>query len=112
MTNRTPLAGPNVWTGAEIKNSKRWIRDMPASAVAELDAALRIGDVEPRVDLRIVELDARFDSLQDQALGALLAHAEIQNPPEQRLLDGLASFQRILFSSESFSATRAFIAGS
>ena len=40
MTNRTPLAGPNVWTGAEIKNSKRWIRDMPASAVAELDAAL------------------------------------------------------------------------
>ena len=40
MTNRTPLAGPNVWTGAEIKTSKRWIRDMPASAVAELDAAL------------------------------------------------------------------------
>lgn len=40
MTNRTPLAGPAVWTGAEIKNSKRWIRDMPASAVAELDAAL------------------------------------------------------------------------
>ena len=40
MTNRTPLAGPNVWTGAEIKNSKRWIRDMPASAVAELDGAL------------------------------------------------------------------------
>jgi hypothetical protein len=40
MTNRKPLAGPNVWTGAEIKNSKRWIRDMPASAMAELDAAL------------------------------------------------------------------------
>ena len=40
MTNRTPLAGPVVWTGADIKNSKRWIRDMPASAVAELDAAL------------------------------------------------------------------------
>ena len=30
------------------------------------------------------QLDARFDSLQDQALGALLAHAEIQNPPQQR----------------------------
>ena len=50
------------------------------------------------------QLDARFDSLQDQALGALLAHAEIQNPPEQRLLDGLASFQRILFSSERLRA--------
>jgi hypothetical protein len=39
-THRSPLTGPSTWTGAEIKNSKRWIRDMPASAVAELDAAL------------------------------------------------------------------------
>ncbi len=59
------------------------------------------------------QLDARFDSLQDQALGALLAHAEIQNPPEQRLLDGLASFQRILFSSERVRAfSEALAAGS
>lgn len=40
MTTRTPLTGPAVWNGEEIKNSKRWIRDTPASAVAELDAAL------------------------------------------------------------------------
>lgn len=46
------------------------------------------------------QLDGRFTTLQDQALGALLAHAEIQNPPEQRLLDDLASFQRVLFTSE------------
>ena len=46
------------------------------------------------------QLDARFTTLQDQALGAFLAHAEIQNPPEQRLLDDLASFQRVLFTSE------------
>ena len=45
------------------------------------------------------QLDARFTTLQDQALGAFLAHAEIQNPPEQRLLDDLSSFQRVLFSS-------------
>ncbi len=32
MTNRTPLTGPAVWRGDEIKNSKRWIRDLPASA--------------------------------------------------------------------------------
>ena len=31
MTNRTPLTGPSVWTGEEIKNSTRWIRDLPAS---------------------------------------------------------------------------------
>src|SRR5262245_63503558 len=40
MTARTPLSGPAVWRGEEIKNSTRWIRDLPASAVAELDAAL------------------------------------------------------------------------
>jgi Taurine catabolism dioxygenase TauD, TfdA family len=40
MTTRTPLTGPAVWNGEEIKNSKRWIRDMPAAAVAEFDAAL------------------------------------------------------------------------
>src|SRR5215831_20178432 len=40
MTNRLPLAGPAVWQGEEIKNSRRWIRDLPASAAAELDAAL------------------------------------------------------------------------
>jgi len=40
MTNRTPLTGPAVWTGDEIKNSKRWIRDFPASSVAALDNAL------------------------------------------------------------------------
>jgi len=40
MTNRTPLTGPCVWTGEEIKNSTRWIRDFPASGTAALDAAL------------------------------------------------------------------------
>lgn len=46
------------------------------------------------------QLDARFTTLQDQALGALLAHAEVQNAPDQRLLDDLASFQRVLFTNE------------
>jgi hypothetical protein len=40
MTDRAPLTGPAVWTGEEIKNATRWIRDLPASAVTELDAAL------------------------------------------------------------------------
>lgn len=40
MSNRTPLTGPSVWTGDEIKNSTRWIRDFPASGAAALDAAL------------------------------------------------------------------------
>jgi hypothetical protein len=38
---RTPLTGPVVWQGKDIKNSKRWIRDLPKSAVAELDTALK-----------------------------------------------------------------------
>lgn len=38
---RTLLTGPAVWQGKDIKNSKRWIRDLPKSAAAELDAALK-----------------------------------------------------------------------
>jgi cytochrome c peroxidase len=46
------------------------------------------------------QLDGRFATLQEQALGALLNHAEIQNPPPERLLDDLSSFERALFTNE------------
>jgi cytochrome c peroxidase len=45
------------------------------------------------------QLDARAATLQEQALGALTNHAAIQNAPPQRLLDDLASFQRVLFTN-------------
>jgi len=45
------------------------------------------------------QLDGRFADLQEQALGALLDHAQIQAPPRQRLLDDLAAFQRTLFTN-------------
>jgi cytochrome c peroxidase len=45
------------------------------------------------------QLDGRFNALQEQALGALTVHAEVQNPPPQRLLDDLTAFQRTLFSN-------------
>ena len=45
------------------------------------------------------QLDARKATLQEQALGALQAHAQIANAPAPRLLDDLAAFQNVLFSS-------------
>jgi cytochrome c peroxidase len=45
------------------------------------------------------QLDGRKANLQEQALGALEAHAQIINAPPQRLLDDLAAFQNVLFSS-------------
>lgn len=45
------------------------------------------------------QLDGRQPDLQEQALGAFLNHAQIQNPPPQRLLDDLAAFQLQVFSS-------------
>lgn len=45
------------------------------------------------------QLDARVGTLQDQALGALTNHAQIQNAVPLQLLDDLASFQRTLFTS-------------
>jgi hypothetical protein len=46
------------------------------------------------------QLDARFGTLQEQALGALQAHAEIHVAPPQRFLDDLSVFQSVLFSSQ------------
>ena len=43
--------------------------------------------------------DARFGTLQEQARGALIAHAQVSVEPPQRMLDDLAAFQKTLFSS-------------
>jgi hypothetical protein len=43
--------------------------------------------------------DARFGTLQEQARGALFAHAEVSAEPPARMLDDLAAFQQTLFSS-------------
>ncbi len=45
------------------------------------------------------QLDGRMATLQEQALGALVHHAQIQNTPPQRLLDDLAAFQQVLFTN-------------
>jgi cytochrome c5 len=55
------------------------------------------------------QLDGRFLTLQEQALGALLNHAEIQSPPPDRLLDDLSSFERVLFTNERVRALSAAI---
>jgi cytochrome c peroxidase len=46
------------------------------------------------------QLDARAGTLQEQALGALTNHAQIQAAPPQQLLDDLSAFQRVLFTNE------------
>jgi cytochrome c peroxidase len=43
--------------------------------------------------------DARFGTLQEQARGALIAHAQVSVEPPSGMLDDLAAFQQTLFSS-------------
>jgi len=45
--------------------------------------------------------DARFGSLQEQARGALIAHAQVSVEPPERMLDDLTAFQQSLFSAPS-----------
>ncbi len=45
------------------------------------------------------QLDARVATLQEQALGALTNHAQVQQVPPQQLLNDLAAFQRVLFTN-------------
>ena len=73
MTNRTPLTGPSVWTGDEIKNSKRWIRDFPASGTAALDTALAAVNKAglewsqiTRKDFPLAGLDALLADIADE----------------------------------------------
>ena len=55
------------------------------------------------------QLDGRFADLQEQALGALLSHAQVQKPPPQRMLDDLAAFQRTVFTNGRVRALSAAI---
>jgi cytochrome c peroxidase len=50
------------------------------------------------------QLDGRFGTLQEQAEGALLTHAQSQVAPPQRMLDDLAAFQSVLFTSPAVRA--------
>lgn len=43
--------------------------------------------------------DARFGTLQEQARGALIAHAQVSVEPPADMLDDLAAFQQTLFTS-------------
>jgi hypothetical protein len=45
------------------------------------------------------QLDGRVGTLQEQAAGALMNHAQVPIAPPQRILDDLAAFQRVLFTS-------------
>jgi len=57
------------------------------------------------------QLDARVATLQEQALGALVNHAQIQGAPSQLFFDDLASFQRTLFTNRRVRALAAAVAG-
>jgi cytochrome c peroxidase len=58
------------------------------------------------------QLDARKETLQEQALGAFVDHAQVALLPPQRVLDDLAAFQRSMFSSRRVAKlARAMAAG-
>jgi hypothetical protein len=68
---RTPLTGPAVWLGKDIKDSTRWIRDLPASACEELDAALKAvkgmaWSEIAREDFPLPTLDDLIDDIADE----------------------------------------------
>ena len=43
--------------------------------------------------------DARFGTLQEQARGALMGHAQVRDEPPAKMLDDLTAFEQTLFSS-------------
>jgi TfdA family taurine catabolism dioxygenase TauD len=41
MTELAPITGPCAWLGKDAANSTRWVRDLTAADIAEIDAALQ-----------------------------------------------------------------------
>jgi cytochrome c peroxidase len=89
-----------------------WRAVMPVNnvAITGSDNMLPIWPPAPRVPIMGIDPngpnrqggyqhDARFGTLQEQARGALLAHAQVSVDPPIGMLDDLAAFQRTLFSS-------------
>ena len=56
------------------------------------------------------QLDARFNTLQEQAVGALINHAEVERIPAMRFLNDVAAFQMTQFSSPSVKLLSAALA--
>jgi hypothetical protein len=68
---RTPLTGPSVWQGSDIKNSTRWIRELSPDAVDELEAALKAVKDMPwseitREDFPLPTLGDLLDDIADE----------------------------------------------
>ncbi len=71
MTIRTPLTGPCVWQGKDIKDSKRWVRQLAAAHVADLEAALAAVKDKPwqeirREDFPLATLDDLLADIRDE----------------------------------------------
>ena len=41
MTNRTPITGPCAWQGKDIKDSRRWIRNLSPEHIRELETVIK-----------------------------------------------------------------------
>ena len=73
MTTRTPLTGPVVWSGDEIKNSTRWIRDLPASTASRARCRACRGQAKgldwsqiTRKDFPLSSLDGLLADIRDE----------------------------------------------
>jgi hypothetical protein len=71
MSTRTPLTGPSVWLGKDIKDTPRWIRELTPEGLDELDAAvkglrgMKWSEIT-REDVWLPTLDELFDDIADE----------------------------------------------
>ena len=69
---RTPLTGPSVWQGKDIRNSIRWIRQLSPQQVGELEAALEAVKGMPWQDIKRKDFPlSTLDGLLDDIAGEL-----------------------------------------
>ncbi len=71
MPNPKPLAGACVWSGAEMRNSTRWVREFPQAVLDAIDAAVaKAGDLDwkriNRSNFLLPGIEAFFDDVREE----------------------------------------------
>jgi hypothetical protein len=110
MNQREPLTGPSVWTGPEMKASRRWIRDLDPAAIETLDDALaRVRHLPwrevTRANFPLPGLEALIEDIQDE-LEEGCGMVKLRGVPVQRY--GEDDLRRLYFGLGSHVGTPVF----
>ena len=65
MAQSNELQGASVWKGAEMRQSRRWIKEIPAAVLRQIDVAVVMRGARCRGPKTIDDTDVRYRCADD-----------------------------------------------